>query len=321
MRKVIGIGETVFDIIFKNDVPQAAVPGGSSFNSIISLGRAGVPCCIVTETGHDHIGDITCKYLRDNGVDDRYVTRRPSAKSHVSLAFLNDKNDAQYQFYKDHASACISKNCPEITDEDIILFGSFFAVNPAIRTEVKEMLENANEKKATIYYDINFRASHIADIPYIIDNIKENMKLSSIVRGSLEDFEYLYGRKDKENVTDEQYVDQIYEKHISPFCKSFICTNGGKSIELRTPTIRTSFPVKQIVTISTIGAGDNFNAGFIYSLRKTQIKTDLSQLSLDQWSSLIATGQLFSSDVCQQLANSISEKLVNSLKAGLQVPT
>ncbi len=35
MRKVIGIGETVFDIIFKEDNPVAAVPGGSTFNAII----------------------------------------------------------------------------------------------------------------------------------------------------------------------------------------------------------------------------------------------------------------------------------------------
>ena len=39
MRKVIGIGETVLDIIFKDDEPVSAVPGGSVFNALISLGR------------------------------------------------------------------------------------------------------------------------------------------------------------------------------------------------------------------------------------------------------------------------------------------
>lgn len=37
MRKVIGIGETILDIIFRNDQPSAAVPGGSVFNGIVSL--------------------------------------------------------------------------------------------------------------------------------------------------------------------------------------------------------------------------------------------------------------------------------------------
>lgn len=37
MRKIIGIGETVLDIIFKNNKPIEAAPGGSTFNAITSL--------------------------------------------------------------------------------------------------------------------------------------------------------------------------------------------------------------------------------------------------------------------------------------------
>ena len=47
MRKVIGIGETVLDIIFKNDQPIGAVPGGSVFNGVISLGRSGVQASFI----------------------------------------------------------------------------------------------------------------------------------------------------------------------------------------------------------------------------------------------------------------------------------
>ena len=48
MKRVIGIGETVLDILFKNDQPQKDVPGGSTFNSKVSLGRAGVNCAMMT---------------------------------------------------------------------------------------------------------------------------------------------------------------------------------------------------------------------------------------------------------------------------------
>lgn len=34
MRKVFGIGETILDIIFRNDQPQKAVPGGFRFQRI-----------------------------------------------------------------------------------------------------------------------------------------------------------------------------------------------------------------------------------------------------------------------------------------------
>ena len=35
----------MLDIIFKNGKPIEAVPGGSTFNGIVSLGRAGVKTC------------------------------------------------------------------------------------------------------------------------------------------------------------------------------------------------------------------------------------------------------------------------------------
>lgn len=304
MGKIIGIGETVMDIIFKNDQPQQAVPGGSTFNAIISLGRAGMPCAIVTEAGDDHVGDITCKYLEDNGVSTQYVTRRKGVKSHLSLAFLDDKNDAQYTFYKDHEGVDVEGKMPDVTSRDAMLFGSFFAINPVIRTKVKAMLQTAHDAGATLYYDINFRASHIKDIPDTLENIRENMSLSSVVRGSLEDFTILFSESD---------VDVIYEKHIRPYCECFICTNAGEPIQLRTPLLRASFPAHKIQTVSTVGAGDNFNAGFLFALMNNG-NLPLASLSLDEWSELIKTGQRFSADVCQSYQNSISPELAAQLR-------
>jgi fructokinase len=102
MRKVIGIGETVLDIIFRDDSPIAALPGGSTYNAMISLGRSGVDCTFISEVGDDRVGDRIVKFLQENGVDSQCVCRFRGTKSPLSLAFLNDKNDAEYIFYKDH---------------------------------------------------------------------------------------------------------------------------------------------------------------------------------------------------------------------------
>ena len=50
MRKVIGIGETILDILFHDGQPQAAVPGGSIYNAVISLGRMGQNVTFISET-------------------------------------------------------------------------------------------------------------------------------------------------------------------------------------------------------------------------------------------------------------------------------
>lgn len=293
-KRVIGIGETVLDILFKNNQPQKAVPGGSTFNSIVSLGRAGVPCAIVTETGSDHVGDMICGFLKENGVSDEFVCRHAGTKSHITLAFLNEHNDAQYTFYKDHATALLDERLPKIQSNDVVLFGSFFAINPVIRPTVGKLLREAKQAGAWLYYDINFRKSHIPDIPDVIGNIEENMGLANLVRGSKEDFEYLYGLSDE---------DAIYAK-VKPYCDTFILTDGARLIRAYTPAGCETYPVEKIETVSTVGAGDNFNAGYIYAM--LQGATNQAER--------IAMAQRWSQDVCRQIGNNISDALVQQIR-------
>ena len=281
------------DILFKKDQPQKAVPGGSTFNSIVSLGRAGVPCAMVTEVGGDHVGDIICRYLHDNGVSSEYVCRHEHIKSHISLAFLNEYNDAQYVFYKDHASVSLDGKLPEMDKNDIVLFGSFFAINPVIRPVVGGLLRAAHEAGAWLYYDVNFRKPHIADLPNVIHNIEENLSLSDVVRGSMEDFDYLYGLHDGA---------AIYEQ-VSRYCRTLILTDGARSIHVYTPEGCETYPVQAIETVSTVGAGDNFNAGYIYAMMQ----------GLYDQASRIEMAQRWSQDVCQQIGNNISDELVAAL--------
>lgn len=293
-KHVIGIGETVLDILFKNDQPQKAVPGGSTFNSIVSLGRAGVPCAMVTDVGGDHIGDIICNYLKDNGVSSEYVCRHEYVKSHITLAFLDENNDAQYVFYKDHAAVSLDSKLPKICKEDVVLFGSFFAINPVIRPVVGSLLRDARNAGAWLYYDVNFRKNHIAELPNILPNIEENMSLANVVRGSMEDFGYIYDLHDGE---------AIYER-VSCYCDTLILTDGAKTIRVYTTDGCETYPVQQIETVSTVGAGDNFNAGYIYAMLQ----------GLHDQASRIAMAQRWSQDVCRQIGNNISDELVKLLK-------
>lgn len=299
MRKVYGIGETVYDIIFAQDQPQRAVPGGSTFNSLITLGRCGLQPTMVTETGDDHVGRLIINFMRSNGVATEFVTVNPGTKTHVSLAFLDDNNDAHYQFYKDHASASVKQAFPEFHAGDILLFGSFFAVNPVIRSYTYEFLKRAHEAGCILYYDVNFRAAHITDLPRVRKNIEENMRFATIVRGSTEDFECLYGMKAAE---------AIYREHIAPLCPNFICTAGGDGITTFFGQLHQQFPVTPLKTVSTIGAGDNFNAGIAYSLMRQDVTlADLQAPTPELVESLVSNGQRFSAEVCQSIENYVSK--------------
>ena len=308
MRKVIGIGETVLDIIFKGNQPIQAVPGGSAFNSVISLGRAGVPTMFISEAGNDRVGRQVIDYLEQNGVDASRVCVFPESKSPLSLAFLDEQNNAEYIFYKDHPHDKLDFTYPDIQRDDVVLFGSFFAINPVVRPQVHAFLEYARQHGAILYYDVNYRASHRNDLVKVMPNLLENFELADILRGSNEDFDVMYGKKD---------ADSVYRSEISFYTKKFIYTCGAKPVELRADGgLCKQYPVTPTETVSTIGAGDNFNAGFVYGLIHYSVtRSDIDAgLTEQQWDRLIACAQAFSANCCRSLSNCIDHDFAASLK-------
>lgn len=308
MRKVIGIGETVFDIIFKEDNPVAAVPGGSTFNAIISLGRAGINTTFISETGDDRIGRRIIEFLKENGVNADSVSVYQGTKSPLSLAFLNERNDAEYIFYKDHPNDRLDFIHPAIEHDDIVLMGSYYAINPVIRQQVAAFLDYAKEQGAIIYYDVNYRASHKHEIMRLTPNIIENLEYADIVRGSSEDFEIMYKKKD---------ADSVYKSEISFYTKKFIYTQGAEPVELRADGgLSKQYTIEKTDTVSTIGAGDNFNAGFIYGMLKHGITRDIIDAGLteEQWDGIISCALRFSANVCKSINNYIDNDFASEMK-------
>ena len=307
MRKVIGIGETVLDIIFKNGQPVSAVPGGSVFNGVISLGRAGVPAAFVSEVGNDRIGERTLAFMRENGVDASLVNTYKGSKSPISLAFLNGTGDAEYIFYKDYPKQRLDVVFPELEEDDIVVIGSYYALNPVLRDKILELLDRARERKAIVYYDPNFRASHKEEAIKLAPTIIENLEYADIVRGSQEDFYYMYNLRD---------ADKIYKDKIKFYCPNFLCTAGGEQVALRTDKLVKNYSIEPMEAVSTVGAGDNFNAGIIYGLLKYDIRREDLYAGLDEatWDKIIRCGIEFAADVCRSFSNSVSGEFAKKHK-------
>jgi fructokinase len=300
MRKIIGIGETILDILFKEGVAATSVPGGSTFNSMISLGRVGVPACFVSEIGGDKVGSIVRTFLTDNGVDDRFLTEYPDCKSPISLAFLDADNNATYSFYKEPFGKLADWECPKINPDDIVLFGSYYALNPDMRYKVTALLDEARRVGAIVYYDVNFRRNHAGEAIKLASTVIENLEYADIVRGSDEDFEVLYRIGEGE---------RVFKEKIDFYCPRLIYSRGAKGVELYSRELTKSYPIDAITPVSTIGAGDNLNAGILYGLIKYRIRReDLAHLSERDWDDIIRCGLQFSAETCLHTDNYISRE-------------
>jgi fructokinase len=304
MRKIYGIGETVLDIIFKGGQPQAAKAGGSVLNSVVSLGRIGLPVFFISEYGADDVGNLIDGFLRDNGVDTSCVHRYRNGSTALALAFLDENNDAHYTFYKDYPGKRLDIDFPEINSGDIVQCGSFYAIWPEIREKFRKFIAGAYNKGALVLYDPNFRKSHISEIETLRPLILENIGTSSIVRGSDEDFRNIFG---------SDSPDQAWNK-IQGSCNCLVYTASTEGVYVRTPSFRGKFPVNSIIPVSTIGAGDNFNAGMVAAIHKMGIKSeDIDNLGGKEWAFIIGTAVAFATHVCLSYENYISREFAGEV--------
>ena len=124
MRKVIGIGETILDIIFRDGQPYNAIPGGSIFNTLVSLSRVGVQTSFIGELGDDRVGRIIRHFMQQNGMSTDYMDSFSEGLSPVSLAFLDEGQGTDYMFYTNRSKRRSHMALPDIQPDDLVVFGS-----------------------------------------------------------------------------------------------------------------------------------------------------------------------------------------------------
>jgi len=307
-RNIYTIGETLFDIIFKNGQPQAGKAGGAMLNSSVSLGRIGLPVSLISEYGDDDIGNIIDKFLVENGVSTSFSDHFRQGNTALAIAVLNERNDASYTFYKNYPSKRFEMDFPRIQKDDIILYGSIYAITREIRSKFVSFVTSASENGGILLYDPNFRKAHASELAELRPLIIENISMAGIVRGSDEDFKNIFGASSPDRAWDV----------IKQYCGCMVYTASSEAVYVKTSGFTGRFTVKQIKPISTIGAGDNFNAGMIAAIYKNGITRDqLTNMGEHMWSKVISSGVDFASDVCMSYENYISEEFVAKLKIGM----
>lgn len=304
-QHIYTIGETVYDVIFKHQQPVAARAGGAMLNTAISLGRLGLPVDLITEFGKDDIGSIILEFLKQNKVGTEHVYHYEQGKTALALAFLDEHDEAQYTFYKQYPKNRLVISEPSFQKDDIILFGSFASLLVSLRPALMQLLKKAKDAGAIIIYDPNFRKPHLSDLPNVKPFIIENIEIADIVRGSFDDFKLIF----------DVWNSKEAFRHIqNAGCKSLIVTNAGEPVHYISESIKLHVETPRVNPVSTIGAGDSFNAGLIYGLVKLHIrKNDLPALKSPEWETLINIGVAFGSSVCESLENYIPSAFAKRL--------
>ncbi|NLA48318.1 MAG: carbohydrate kinase, partial [Bacteroidales bacterium] len=172
---------------------------------------------------------------------------------------------------------------------------------------VVQFISSSAENGGIVIYDPNFRTAHASELDQLKPLIIENMQMSAIVRGSDEDFRNIFRTESPDSTWDV----------VRNYTPCMVYTASSDAVFVRTSGFSGKFPVRKITPVSTIGAGDNFNAGMIAAIyRKGIKKNELEKMGGDMWHSIVTAGVDFATDVCMSYDNYISREFAGKYIAG-----
>ena len=114
----------------------------------------------------------------------------------------------------------------------------------------------------------------------------------------------------------EKDADKIFQGRIKFYSKNFIYTMGADGAKVFNNEFAKKYDGKKITPVSTVGAGDNFNAGIIYGMIKENITSEdlLGTIEEERWNRIVNYAIEFSAFVCTTLDNYISPELAEQFK-------
>jgi len=227
------------------------VLGSSSAITACALAGLGCDVRFVSVVGDDEYGAFCIERLREKGVNTDHVKRDAALKTGVTLSF-STSTDRALMTYMGAIPCLTPDDLPEsmLREAKHIHFGSYY-LQDAMRDHWAELFHKARERGIGTSFDTGWDL-HGA---WHRDKITALLPYADLFMPSEEELMHIFG-------TDS--LDEALER--LPAERGLVAVKRGASgamaVETDGSIVRTN--AYDIVPVDTTGAGDSFNAGFIY---------------------------------------------------------
>jgi len=251
------IGEALVDVVHQHDGETHAYPGGSPMNVAVGACRLGYPTNFVGHYGPDAYGESINAHLNASSVQ---LPFEPTAeRTSVAQATIGADGAAEYEFDIEWALDAIVEELAELArTSDAVHTGSIAAMLEPGAHVVAAAFEAARDS-ALLSYDPNCRPTLIHDVEQARQWAEKFVSLSSVVKASDEDLQWLYPERSLED-TARAWLDLGAEL--------MVITRGedGPIAYSKKYPEGISQPAYRVEVADTVGAGDSLMAALIAGL-------------------------------------------------------
>jgi len=259
----------------------AAYVGGSPTNISVGMRRLGAKPALLTAFGEDPVGDFLLHFLQEEGVETRYILRKPGHRTSAVVLGIEPPNKFPLVYYRDNCADI------ELTIDDVLaspvaesrilqFAGTNLSREPS-RSATMFAAEFARQTGTEVVFDVDFRPDQWHDPRAFGVSSRAVIRLADIVIGTEDELNAAMLTDPAQislthsQVSDTKVggdVDAAVDAILKLGPKAVIQKRGeeGARVHLLEAGTRKSidvpgFPVK---VYNILGAGDAFGAGFLF---------------------------------------------------------
>jgi 5-dehydro-2-deoxygluconokinase len=271
---------------FEEITSFAAYVGGCPTNISVGTRRLGLRPALLTAVGEDQVGNFILHFLQREGVETRYIPRKPGKRSSAVVLGIEPPDRFPLTYYRDNCADI------ELTIDDalatpladchtLLITGTGLSKEPS-RSATLFAAEMAREAGATVLLDIDFRPDQWTDQRAFGVTLRAALRLVDIVIGTDDEINAaMLTNLSQISVAHSQISDarvlgdtgSAIQELLTLGPRILVQKRGanGSSVHLAAganteETRRIDAPGFPVEVQNILGAGDAFAAGFIYGV-------------------------------------------------------
>lgn len=235
---------------------------GAESNTAIALQRLGVSTAFVSRVGDDTLGQYVLRMIRAEGVDTSDVCVDRENPTGLMIKEIHANQETRVYYYRNGSAAAHMTKCdiPEqkLAEADIL---HLTGITPILSESCKEMtyasMEMAMEHNTEISFDPNIRRKLWRQEDYR-PLMQDLIRKTTYLFLGMEEAEYIYGISDIKQLGDKLYHSGNMKCVVfKDGSRGAWCYDGDRILQI--------LP-ENAICVDPIGAGDAFNAGFLYGI-------------------------------------------------------
>ena len=286
---LITMGRSSIDL-YSNDIGKpfmeissfAAYVGGSPTNIAVGAKRLGVNTALLTAVGKDPVGEFILNFLKNEGVETKYIPVKPDARSSAVILGIEPPDKFPLVFYRENAADI------QLTINDVLatpvrscrvfeFAGTNLSKDPC-RSATVFAVEQAREGQAAIIMDLDFRADQWFDPRVFGIMMRAILPRVDVVIGTEEEIlAAMLTDPARLRISDSQISAPRVTGNLDEAIESLLLLGPQVLVVKRGPKGATVFlkegnpinvPGFPVEVYNVLGAGDAFASGFIYGYLK-----------------------------------------------------